>query len=318
MASAAGEARAEAEPGDAGVALTVVGLSGGVIVDVVVQGSDTVRGVKQRIFELRPSTPPRWQRLVLGGRVLLDEEAVGALGCAGGAALQLLATVQPGDLLGDAEVAGCAREALGHMTAAAVRPHLAGLLEDAEGRRLPPAAAADVLNQLRQRHPRASGRWGCGCGVPGCGCGTAVLRAALLPLAVERLLEGQAGRLVPLFEWLGEEAVPRLVAWLGLLDRPLAPQLRGTAEQFRKHDSARVRLAARAALDGRGARSAARAEELACLRAGLRRSAAAAGAAEERAALEELAAAFSEKLRELAERGESPKACYAARRALRR
>ncbi|CAK0837971.1 unnamed protein product [Prorocentrum cordatum] len=171
--------------------------------------------------------------------------------------------------------------------------------------------------RLRLRHPRASGRLGCGCGTPGCGCGTEVLRAALLPLAVERLLEGEARRLVPLFEWLGDEAVPRLVARLGLLDRPLAPPARGAAEQLRKHDSARVRLAARAALDGRGTHSSA-ARELASLRAGLRRSAAAAATPEERAALEELAAAFSEKLRDLADRGESAKACYAARRALRR
>merc|ERR1711957_450971 len=96
------------------------------------------------------------------------------------------------------------------------------------------------------------------------------LKAALLPCSLEVLRHDDLpvrrrgrGDICQIFGWMGTVAVPHLVAWIVLLERPLKMCLQWRAEALRRdHDNARVRLAAKNALNDKGGESVARTNEL--------------------------------------------------------
>merc|ERR1712228_1031686 len=90
-----------------------------------------------------------------------------------------------------------------------------------------------------------------------------LIRTALLPHAMQ-VLKSRAvvfrrrNRLDRIFGWLESLAAPHLVAWLGLLERPVQPHMTHRVEQLSRFPhSARVRLAAKLALKDKGGASVA-------------------------------------------------------------
>jgi len=300
--------------GGSGVRFSVVGLSGDAT-EVHVGEAATVSCIKAAIHGRDPTKATCWQRLLHGGRELCDEDCVESI--AGGSpapvTLTLVVVVDPSRLvLGSPEAVAEAAGALEAM-GAGMDPHLSRLFADEAGEPLQAPAAEEVLDALGQRLGWASAHEG--------------LRTALVPHAMGALASdeaacGRSGRLCRIFGWLGAAAAPHLVAWLGLLERPVPPRLARRVEQLgRFHASARVRLAAKRALRDGGGPSVARVEELAELRASLGRDlkAGCRGAAGLRKrSLEALRASACAALRELGERAGDARVRYAASRALRR
>merc|ERR1712032_1240147 len=178
-----------------------------------------------------------------------------------------------------------------------------------DGEGLPSAIVADVLFKLT--------RWIRGKkGLPN-------LKAALLPYAMaalqdDTLPQSHGIKLVRVLSFLGQVAVPHLVAWLGLLERPLSCHNQWKAEELRTREfSARVHLAARFAISDRGGPSVARVEELCKLRASLGRDAKVASV-EDRTLLEAFRAEARASLQSLKEHSDDCHIRYAADRALRR
>jgi len=304
--------------------LTVVGLAGNVVAELCLEPEqqNTV-GVKRLIHEAAPAALPRWQRLLVGGRLLEDSDSLASVTAdpavasgAGGApprlVVQLVVSAEPRDLVQkDPHVvaqAALAFEAL----AAGAAPHVARLFESDAGVPVQPAAAEQTLFTITQRLA-----WVRDLG------NLDQVKAVLLPHAMDILQSGlleehrRQDRLAGIFAFLGPVAVPRLLAWLGLMARPVPREARWRVEQLQRAAlSARVRVAAKTALADAGGGHKARVKELAALRDSLGRFAAAAAGAPEKHSLQELRARAVETLRSLAEAGD-PHVRYAAEHALK-
>lgn len=309
------------------VALTVIGLAGNVVAELRVASSDIVACIKQLIRACRPSAPACWQRLIFQGRLLSDVEsaedlvaaaAPGTVGSisdevVGPIVLQLVVAVNPFDiLLSSIELAVEAAEGLDAMGTMGVAPHVARLFEpecgeEAANARAPAAALAAIESTLDLLSGHLCVNFRCLRPPP-----LLNLKAAFVPHAMDLLRSGEPTvlsrrfRIGRIFSWLGVAAVPHLVAWIGLLPRPVGAPVRQRLEQLAQfQDNPRVRLAAKAALADKGGPSAARVDELAGLRSSLQRNIKATEQDDDRRVLEDLRDAACNALRALGESDDS-------------
>lgn len=299
------------------LSFTVVGLAGDTIAAPTLLTCQTVSDLKAAVHKERPSANPSWQRLLIHGRMLEDDtESLESFSSPEVVPVQLVLAVEPWDIVrGGPEVAVEAAQSLDSL-GPALPPHIMRLFEDEAGETVTASAAQDTMYAMAQRLT-----WGTKAGpLPH-------LRAALMPHAL-RMLESE-GLLQPhrrteccivrIFDFLGSQCAPRLVAWLRLQARPLREDLRWRAEQLRQHsDSTKVRVAAKAALNDQGLAPKVRIEELVALRRSLGREAATVSDCEERRTLRELLARAEQALQDFTKQTLEPHVRYALSKALKR
>uniref|UniRef100_A0A7S0BD63 Ubiquitin-like domain-containing protein n=1 Tax=Pyrodinium bahamense TaxID=73915 RepID=A0A7S0BD63_9DINO len=291
------------------IAIVVLGLSGDVIAEVQMGQSETISDLKRTIHMIDRAKATCWQRLMCHDRELFDQDRVGHMNGAAPIFFTLVVSVDVNKLLtGSSEIVAEVAEAFEAMGKAMI-PHMDNLFIDEAGEPLDALIAEEVLNTLGHRLGWVRTLAG--------------LRRVLLPHAMDilrstALVFRNHDRICRIFAWLGPAASPHLVAWLGLLERPLPPcMIRRVQQLSRFPDCARVRLAAKSALRDKGGHSVARVDELAKLWASLGRDIKAL-AEEDRYALEIYRSSAHAALCELQAQSTDLRVRYAASRALRR